>query len=314
MIILQKFNNLVQLFTYFNNEQVCRDYLEQIRWNGNITCPYEDCKHDKVFKYSNGKVYKCDKCKKQFSVRVGTMFEGSKISLQKWFAAIYLITSHKKGISSLQLHKDLGLTQKTAWFMLHRVRHSLGLNNQPSGKLEGTCEADETYIGGQEKNKHQSKKTKGTQGRSLKTKIPVVGIIKRGGELRANVVDGASGEILKKFIHENLEVGNPLNTDEWLGYKGLSKIFDHNVVKHNSKEYVKGDIHTNTIEGFWAILKRGIMGIYHSMSRKHLQRYVDEFVFRYNTRGFSESYRFDYVLNNINNRLTYKELKNVRSN
>ena len=135
MIILQKFNNLVQLFTYFNNEQVCRDYLEQIRWNGNITCPYEDCKHDKVFKYSNGKVYKCDKCKKQFSVRVGTMFEGSKISLQKWFAAIYLITSHKKGISSLQLHKDLGLTQKTAWFMLHRVRYSLGLNNQPTGKL-----------------------------------------------------------------------------------------------------------------------------------------------------------------------------------
>ena len=130
MIILQKFNNLVQLFTYFNNEQVCRDYLEQIRWSGNITCPYE----------------------------------------------------------------------------------------------EGTCEADETYIGGQEKNKHQSKKTKGTQGRSLKTKIPVVGIIKRGGELRANVVDGTSGEILKKFIHENLEVGNPLNTDEWLGYKGLSKI------------------------------------------------------------------------------------------
>jgi len=119
---------------------------------------------------------------------------------------------------------------------------------------------------------------------------------------------------LKKFIHENLKSGNPLNTDEWLGYKGLSKIFDHKVIKHNQKEYVKGDIHTNTIEGFWAILKRGIMGIYHSMSRKHLQRYVDEFVFRYNTRGFSESYRFDYVLNNINNRLTYKELKNVGSN
>jgi len=313
MIILQKFNNLVQLFSYFNNEQVCREYLEQIRWNGNITCPYEDCKHDKVFKYSNGKVYKCDKCKRQFSVKVGTMFEGSKISLQKWFAAIYLMTSHKKGISSLQLHRDLGITQKTAWFMLHRIRHSLGLNIQPD-KLEGTCEADETYIGGQEKNKHQSKKIKGTQGRSLKTKTPVVGIIKRGGELRANVVEGTSNEILKKFIDENLKQGTLLNTDEWLGYKGLSKIFDHKVVKHNQKEYVKGDIHTNTIEGFWAILKRGIMGIYHSMSKKHLQKYVDEFVFRYNTRGFSESYRFDYVLNNINNRLTYKELKNVRNN
>ena len=160
MIILQKFNNLIQLFSYFNNEQVCREYLEQIRWNGNITCPYEDCKHDKVFKYSNGKVYKCDKCKRQFSVKVGTMFEGSKISLQKWFAAIYLITSYKKGISSLQLHKDLVITQKTAWFMLHRVRHSLGLNIQPVEKLEGTCEADETYIGGQEKINIKVKKQK----------------------------------------------------------------------------------------------------------------------------------------------------------
>lgn len=147
MIELQKFTNLVQLFSYFNNEQICRDYLETIRWNGNITCPYDDCKHDKAFKYANGKTYCCAKCGRQFSVRVGTIFENSKVTLQKWFAAIYLITSHKKGISSLQLHRDIGVTQKTAWFMLHRIRYTLGFHHSDE-KLSGVCEADETYIGG----------------------------------------------------------------------------------------------------------------------------------------------------------------------
>lgn len=147
MVTLQKFTNLMQLFSYFKDEQICRDYLAQIRWNGSITCPYSDCSHDKVFKFSNGKVYKCAKCRKQFSVRVGTIFEDSKIPLQKWFAAIYLITSHKKGISSLQLHRDLGVTQKTAWFMLHRVRHTFGLQTG-TDKLSGICEADETFMGG----------------------------------------------------------------------------------------------------------------------------------------------------------------------
>lgn len=123
MVALRKFKTLIELLTYFREEQTCRDYLELIRWNGEIVCPYKECKHDHVFKYTDGKRYKCAKCQRQFSVKVGTIFEDSKISLQKWFAAIYLITSHKKGISSLQLHRDLGVTQKTAWFMLHRVRH-----------------------------------------------------------------------------------------------------------------------------------------------------------------------------------------------
>lgn len=310
MVELQKFNSLIQLIEYFNTEQICRDYLEKIRWNGHITCPFDDCKHDKVFKFSNGKVYACAKCKRQFSVRVGTIFENSKIPLQKWFAAIYMITSHKKGISSLQLHRDIGVTQKTAWFLLHRVRHLLGFH-VGEDKLDGICEADETYMGGQEKNKHYSKKVKGSQGRSVKTKTPVAGIIQRGGELRAVVVENTSGKVLKEFIKDNLEKGCRLNTDEWLGYKGLSKVFDHRIVKHNKKQYAKGDVSTNTLEGFWASLKRGFMGIYHSMSKQHLQYYVDEFVFRYNTRKFSENYRFNVVLNNINRKLTYKDLINI---
>lgn len=184
---LHKFKTLYDILTFFNSEQVCRDYLEYSRWGLNLTCPYKDCQHDKVFKYTDGKRYKCAKCQRQYSVRVGTIFEDSKIPLQKWFPCLYLILSHKKGISSLQLHRDLGVTQKTAWFMLHRVRHALGLENSPE-KLTGIVEADETFMGGKEKNKHKSKRTQGAQGRSIETKTPVAGLIERGGELRAKKV------------------------------------------------------------------------------------------------------------------------------
>lgn len=293
MVELKKFTNLLDLLVYFKDEQVCREYLEVIRWNGKITCAYKDCGHDKVFKFSNGKTYKCAKCRKQFSVRVGTIFEDSKISLQKWYAAIYLITAHKKGISSLQLHRDLGVTQKTAWFLLHRVRATFGLN-VGTEKFTGICEADETFMGGQEKNKHKSKRTEGTQGRSVKTKSPVVGIIERGGELRCKQVPDTRGYNLKSFIAKNIKFDSTIHTDEWWGYNGLAAAFKHNVVKHNEGEYVNG--------------------IYHSMSNKHLQKYVDEFVFRYNTRNNSESSRFNIMLNNIGTHLTYNQLINARSN
>lgn len=290
MIQLQKFTNLMSLLTYFKNEQVCRDYLAEIRWAASPTCPYKDCGHSKVFTFANGKVYKCSKCKKQFSVRVGTIFEDSKIPLQKWYAAIYLITAHKKGISSLQLHRDLGVTQKTAWYLLHRVRTSLGLND---------VEADETFIGGDEKNKHAHKKTEGNQGRSVKTRIAVAGIIERGGELRAKQIPDTTGNYLKNFVFKNLQMGSNLHTDEWWGYHGLSKVFNHKHIKHKKGEYVNGDCHTNTLEGFWSLLKRGVVGIYHSMSDKHLQKYLDEFVFRYNTRNHLEADRFNLMLTNI---------------
>ena len=306
MVALRKFKTLVDLLTYFKDEQVCRDYLELIRWNGKIVCPYKECKHDHVFKYTDGKRYKCAKCQRQFSVKVGTIFEDSKISLQKWFAAIYLITSHKKGISSLQLHRDIGVTQKTAWFMLHRVRHTLLIS--PTEKLTGIIEADETFIGGKESNKHKSKQTTGTQGRSSLTKTPVLGIIERGGQLRAIKVLNTRGYSLRPFIVNNVEFGSTVHTDEWWGYRGLSRIFKHQYINHGAGEYSKDGVHTNSIEGFWSLLKRGVIGIYHSMSDKHLQKYLDEFVFRYNTRGYSENFRFDAMLNNINSHLTYKQL------
>jgi transposase-like protein len=306
MVQLQKFKTLLDLFAYFENEQVCRDYLDLLRWPEGIKCAYKDCNHDKVFRFGNGKVYKCSKCKKQFSIKVGTIFEDSKIPLKKWFAAIYLITSHKKGISSIQLGKDIGVTQKTAWYMNHRVRHSLGI--EPEQKLIGTIEADETFIGGKEANKHKSKRTEGTQGRSIQTKTPVAGVVARDGELRAKVVPDTTGSNLRKFVYENVARGSKLHTDEWWGYRGLEKVFGHSVIKHNENQYVNGDCHTNTMEGFWSILKRGIFGIYHSMSDKHLQKYIDEFVFRYNTRTLTESDRFNLMLSGLATHLPYSKL------
>ncbi len=307
MVELKKFSNLIELVTYFKSEEVCIKYLEKIRWDKDLSCPYNTCTNSKIFKYKNGKTYKCSCCQKQFSVRVGTIFEGSKIGLQKWFAAIYLVTSHKKGISSMQLGKDIGVTQKTAWFMLHRIRKALGLQ-QSGDKFDGICEADETYIGGLEKNKHWNRKTKGTQGRSVKTKIIVAGVLERGGELRAKKLEATNVKTLGKFVEDNIKEGCRINTDEWLGYKKLHKKFDHKVVNHKSGQYVEGDVHTNTIEGFWAMLKRGIRGVYNVMSPKHIQNYIDEFVFRYNTRNMNEHERFVTMLGKMNVRVKFCEL------
>ena len=304
-MINKDFNSILELIQAFPTEQSCIDHLEELRWNGNVVSPFDT--ESKVYNCKGNK-YKCKISGKYFNVKTNTIFDNTKLPLQKWFLAIWLVTSHKKGISSLQLHRDLDITQKSAWFMLQRIRECFG--NDEETQLDNEVEVDETYVGGKNKNRHANKKVPKSQGRSAKDKTPVVGIIERGGKLTAKTVDNVKAETLTREVIRNVKESATIYSDEWLGYNSLKRIYDHSVVKHNQGQYVDGRIHTNTIEGFWSLLKRGIFGIYHFTSKKHLQRYVDEFVFRYNTRKETEGSRFNMFLRNIENRLTYNELIN----
>ncbi len=305
MVKLEKFSNIVDLLQVFHNEQVCIEHLKAIRWGDGEYCPYCGCNH--VYEFKDGKTFKCKDCRKRFSIKVGTIFEDSKVKLQKWFVAIYLITAHKKGISSLQLSRDIGVTQKTAWFMLHRLRVAVQTESFKE-PLKNTVEVDETYVGGKEKNKHAHKRTPGTQGRNTKTKTAVVGMVERHGKVKAQKVNDVKGQTVKRIVTDNIVFGTNLMSDEFTGYKGLSLYYNHQSVSHGRGEYVSGACHTNTIEGFWSLLKRGIVGIYHFVSPKHLDRYLAEYTYRYNTKDMTEEARFNNLLSNVEGRLKYSQL------
>jgi transposase-like protein len=218
---------------------------------------------------------------------------------------MYLIASHKKGISSHQLHRDLGITQKTAWFILHRIREALRDKNSPL--LTDVVEVDETFVGGKNKNRHADKKVENSQGRSVKDKTPVVGVMQRGGRVITQVVRDTKAENLHPIIVNAVKSGSIVITDEWRAYQGLDG-FSHVVVSHTEGEYVRGAFHNNTIEGFWSLLKRGLYGIYHQVSPKHLSRYCNEFTYRYNSRKMKDCERFEITLQRVNGRLKYKDL------
>jgi len=302
-MINKDFNSILELIETFPNEQSCIDHLELLRWDGYVISPFDE--FSTVYKCKDNK-YRCRNTGKYFNVKTGTLFDNTKVKLQKWFIAIWLITSHKKGISSAQLARDIAVTQKTAWFMLQRIRKCFGIEN--NNDLDNDVEVDETYVGGKNKNRHANKKVEGSQGRSAKDKTPVVGMIERKGKLNARKVGDVKSKTLTNEVIKNVKETANLHTDEWVGYKGLSKLYNHSVVNHGQGEYVRGKTHTNTIESFWSLLKRGIIGIYHFTSKKHLQNYIDEFVFRYNTRDQSESARFNNLLSNMEVRTTYRRL------
>jgi hypothetical protein len=301
-MIGKDFNSLIDLVKAFPTEQSCIDHLTELRWNGYVVSPFDPT--SKVYKCKGNK-YRCKNTGKYFNVRTNTLFDNTKIELIKWFMAIWLVTGHKKGISSLQLSRDIDVTQKTAWFMLQRIRKCFGCENDHD--LNNEVEIDETFVGGKNKNRHADKKVPHSTGRAHIDKTPVLGMVERGGKVVARKVESTSVEHITPEVVRNVKDAM-VYTDEWVGYKQVNRIYDHLYVKHNEGEYVNGRIYTNTIEGFWSILKRGIVGIYHFTSRKHIQRYVDEFVFRYNTRQYTEMERFNLLLQNTEHRLTYKEL------
>lgn len=298
-MINQDFNSIIDLIKAFPTQQSCIDHLEQLRWNGNVVSPFDS--ESKVYNCKGNK-YKCKNTGKYFNVKTNTIFDNTKIELQKWFLGIWLVTSHKKGISSLQLGRDLNITQKSAWFMLSRIRQCFGIDNDT--QLDNEVEADETFVGGKNKNRHANKKIKG----SSDDKAPVLGMVERNGKVIAKQIPNTTYETLSIEILKSVKETAKLYTDEYTSYKRLKRVYDHQVVKHSQYQYVQGRVHTNTIEGFWSLLKRGIVGIYHFTSKKHLQLYVDEFVFRYNSRTSSEAMRFNLFLQNIENRITYKDL------
>lgn len=307
-----KFKSLLQLLDHFKEEKTCIEYYEKLRWNGNVTCPF--CKSEKPYKTNRG--YKCsnNECYKKFTCKVGTIFENSKIPFRTWFAAMYLVTAHKKGISSLQLATDLNITPKTSWFVLHRIREMLKVNSpELVGGKNKIVEADETHIGGKEKNRHKKKRLASPEtglandGSVYNKKKVVIGIIERDGKVILKHIPNAQQKNMVPFIKKYVSNGARLITDEATAYHNI-KGFHHETVNHSLKVYVVADKHTNTIENFWSVLKRGLHGIYHQVSSKHLERYLDEFSARFNNRHISPFENFNSFLLQSERRLNYNEL------
>ncbi|HEY6349988.1 MAG TPA: IS1595 family transposase [Candidatus Angelobacter sp.] len=306
---------LQQAIQHFSNEQTCIDAIAAVRWpDGKPVCPA--CGHREHYYLATQKRWKCKECWKQFSIKVGTIFEDSPIPLSKWVLAMWMVGNCKNGVSSWEIHRAIGVTQKTAWFMLHRIRLSMhrGSFEVKLGGEGKEIELDETFIGGKARNMHASRRRRLMVGqRGIINKTIVFGMKERGGDVRAHVIEERNKTTLHPIIKDNVSKGSALYTDEWLAYDGLKGEYEHEVINHAEK-YVDGLVHTNGMENFWSLLKRGLNGTYVSVEPFHLFRYIDEQAFRYNNRGnkknpVHDGQRFEMMLAQIaGKRVTYKEL------
>jgi len=307
----RKPKNLLEAIQHFADVDVATDFVANLRWPEGPVCPR--CGSHEYSYLTTRRVWKCKGCKKQYSVKLGTIFEDSPLGLDKWLPAIWLIANTKNGISSHELGRSLGVTQKSAWFMLHRIR--LAMQTGSIEKMSGEIEVDETYIGWLARNTHAvDRKRKVTgRGRMLNNnKTAVFGALTRDGEVRAAVVPNTQGTTLKPQIGDWVEQGATVYSDTHGGYYGLGRDYDHRTVDH-VEQYVNGRVHTNGIENFWSLLKRGLHGTYVSVEPFHLFRYIDERVFTYNRRDLDDSGRFEWVLSAVTGRrLTWVEVTGTR--
>ncbi len=298
-------STLQEAIRYFADPQRCQDLLSAMRWPQGPACPKCNSLRHGFLKSRN--VYQCKECRKQYTAKLGTIFEDSPLPLDKWFCALWMITSAKNGVSSYEVHRALKVTQKTAWFMLHRLRLALQKGSLDR-KLMGDVEVDETYIGGRGRNMHVDKKIKLQRNEGFFRKAVVVGMLERKGEVRTAMLNRASTKLLEAAIKEHVVPGSALYSDEWRGYQHVGKEYAHQVINHAEK-YVEGNVHTNNIECYWSLLKRGIKGTYVSVEPFHLFRYLDEQSFRFNTRKDNDQGRFMTALSQISEkRVTYEQL------
>jgi transposase-like protein len=298
--------DLMKLFAQYATDEQCRIALEKLRFPEGVRCTR--CQSEKISRAYKRNQFECESCGYHFSVTAGTIFHDSHLPLTKWFAAIYLICESKKGISANQLKRTIGVSYKTAWYLCHRIRAAVA--DADTSLLKGVIEVDETYIGGKAKNMHKADRARRITARGGVNKTMVLGAIERGGKLRLRVDKRADSATLHKFIKEmSAPEAECIMTDEWQGYRGIAdENTRHETVSHNQDEWVRGDVHTNTVENAWSLFKRSVVGSYHQISAKHLDRYLDEFEFRFNNRNNPYLFR-DTLLRLINSsNLEYKEL------
>jgi transposase-like protein len=300
--MIKQFKTLADLYRTFEDNQVALDHFRAIRWRNGEFCPH--CGHDKIYSPKDKGRYTCAQCHQRFSILVGTIFENTKLPLRVWFGAIWLLTNHPKGVASTTLARDLGITQKSAWFVLHRLRHAARTQSFNGGPMGGKVQVDETFVGGKGSNRPGRR----GPGNSMYGKSSVIGAVNEKGDVKAKVLPLTLGKPeAQKFIDDTVAPGATVVTDAHSVFHGLEG-YRHVTINHHQGEYKKGKFHTNTIESVWALLKRQIVGTHHWISPKHLQKYVDEMAWRMSRRAMTAEERINALFSAVEGRLTYKAL------